>query len=86
MLAIYRPAAVNTPVVVVSEAVQSVNESLSVFIKVGDQFEVRPVELGRTNGKFTEILRGLQAGETYISKNSFLMKAELGKSEASHDH
>ena len=83
---VVQSAAVNTPVVIVSEAVQSVNESLSVFIKVGDQFEVRPVELGRTNGKFTEILKGLQAGETYISKNSFLMKAELGKSAASHDH
>ena len=81
----YGPIAINTPVVVASEAIQSVNEVSSVFIKVGDQFEVRPVELGRTNGKFTEVIKGLQAGETYVSKNSFLMKAELGKSSASHD-
>ncbi len=83
---VVQSAAVNTPVVVASEAIQSVNEASSVFIKVGDQFEVRPVELGRTNGKFTEVVKGLQAGETYVSKNSFLMKAELGKSAASHDH
>ncbi len=82
---VVQSAAVNTPVVVASEAIQSVNEVSSVFIKVGDQFEVRPVELGRTNGKFTEVTKGLQAGETYVSKNSFLMKAELGKSSASHD-
>ncbi|MBR7745161.1 efflux RND transporter periplasmic adaptor subunit [Undibacterium baiyunense] len=82
---VVQSAAVNTPVVVASEAIQNVNETSSVFIKVGDQFEVRPVELGRTNGKFTELLKGLQAGETYVSKNSFLMKAELGKSSASHD-
>lgn len=82
---VVQSAAVNTPVVVASEAIQSVNETSSVFIKVGDQFEVRPVELGRTNGKFTEVVKGLQAGETYVSKNSFLMKAELGKSSASHD-
>lgn len=82
---VVQSAAVNTPVVVASEAIQSVNEVSSVFIKVGDQFEVRPVELGRTNGKFTEVIKGLQAGETYVSKNSFLMKAELGKSSASHD-
>ncbi len=82
---VVQSAAVNTPVVVASEAIQSVNETSSVFIKVGDQFEVRPVELGRTNGKFTEVVKGLRAGETYVSKNSFLMKAELGKSSASHD-
>lgn len=82
---VVQSAAVNTPVVVANEAIQSVNEVSSVFIKVGDQFELRPVELGRNNGKFTEILKGLRAGETYVSKNSFLMKAELGKSSASHD-
>jgi cobalt-zinc-cadmium efflux system membrane fusion protein len=83
---VVQSAAVKTPVVVSTEAIQIVDDTSSVFIKVGDQFEVRPVELGRTNGKFTEVLKGLQADETYVSKNSFLMKAELGKSAASHDH
>jgi cobalt-zinc-cadmium efflux system membrane fusion protein len=73
------------PVAIATEAVQSINDVSSIFIRVGDQFEVRPVELGRSNGKFTEVVKGLKAGESYVAKNSFLMKADLGKSGASHD-
>jgi len=73
------------PVAIASEAVQTIRDVSSVFIRVGDQFEVRPVELGRSNGKFSEVLKGLKAGESYVAKNSFLMKADLGKSGASHD-
>ncbi|WP_437484120.1 efflux RND transporter periplasmic adaptor subunit [Sorangium sp. So ce1014] len=33
-----------------------------------------------------EILAGVAAGERYAGKNSFILKAELGKSEAGHQH
>ncbi|WP_437316722.1 efflux RND transporter periplasmic adaptor subunit [Sorangium sp. So ce385] len=33
-----------------------------------------------------EILAGVAAGERYVGKNSFILKAELGKSEAGHQH
>ena len=33
-----------------------------------------------------EVLKGLAAGETYVSEGSFLIKADIGKSGASHDH
>ncbi len=29
---------------------------------------------------------GVAAGERYVGKNSFILKAELGKSEAGHQH
>ena len=32
------------------------------------------------------MLDGIAAGERYVGKNSFVLKAELGKSEAGHDH
>jgi cobalt-zinc-cadmium efflux system membrane fusion protein len=57
-----------------------------VYGRYGGNFEARPVQLGRSDGKYTEIVKGLQAGEQYAAKNSFLIKADLGKSEASHDH
>lgn len=77
---------VEVPVAVSNEAIQTINERTTVFGSYGNQLEAKPVELGRSDGKYTEVLKGLQAGEVYVAKNSFLIKAELGKSAASHDH
>ncbi|MBC3918046.1 efflux RND transporter periplasmic adaptor subunit [Undibacterium sp. CY18W] len=73
-------------VAVANDAIQLINERPVVFGSYGDQFEARPLELGRSDGKFTEVRKGLQANEAYVIKNSFLIKAELGKAAASHDH
>lgn len=77
---------VDVPVAVSAEAIQTVRDWTVVFGRYGDNFEARPVELGRSDGKFTEVLNGLNPGEQYAAKNSFLIKADLGKSGASHDH
>lgn len=76
----------DVPVAVSAEAIQTVRGWTVVFGRYGAYFEARPVELGRSDGKFTEVLNGLDAGEQYAAKNSFLIKADLGKSGASHDH
>lgn len=73
-------------VAVVNEALQELNGAMVAFGRYGDAFEARPVKLGRSDGQYTEVLEGLQAGEKYAAKNSFLIKAELGKAAASHDH
>jgi cobalt-zinc-cadmium efflux system membrane fusion protein len=77
---------VDVPVAVSAEAIQTVRDWTVVFGRYGDQFEARPVELGRSDGKLTEVISGLNAGEQYAAKNSFLIKADIGKSGASHDH
>lgn len=82
---------VDAAVVVADEAIQTVEGKSVVFVKEGDAFEARPVTLGRTgNGdpaaRVVEITGGLAAGDVYVAKNSFLLKAELGKSEAGHEH
>ncbi len=79
-------AEVEVPVAIVNEAIQIIDEQATVFASYGDQLEARPVELGRSDGKYTEIRKGLQAGTAYVAKNSFLIKAELGKAAASHEH
>lgn len=73
-------------VTVSADAVQTLRDRPVVFGRYGQQFEARPVQLGRSDGRRVEVLHGLNAGERYAAKNSFLVKAELGKSEASHDH
>lgn len=77
---------VEVPVAVSAEAIQTVRDWTAVFGRYGNLFETRPLELGRSDGKFIEVLKGLNGGEKYAARNSFLIKAELGKAGASHDH
>lgn len=77
---------VDVPVAIAIEAVQTMLEKPTVFVREGDQFEPRPVELGRSDDKWSEVIAGIKAGEQYAAKNSFILKAEVGKGEASHDH
>jgi cobalt-zinc-cadmium efflux system membrane fusion protein len=57
-----------------------------VFIRIGDTYEVRPVELGKRDGSQVEILSGIQAGDAVVVEQSYLVKADIEKSGASHDH
>jgi cobalt-zinc-cadmium efflux system membrane fusion protein len=74
------------PIVVRSEAIQTYQNRSVVFVQYDEQYEARPVVLGRTDGKFTEILKGLFEGERYVVKNSYVLKAELGKAGMAHQH
>lgn len=74
------------PVAVKSSALQSLFDFTVVFSQHGDLYQARPLELGRRGGGYVEVLKGLKAGERYVTENSFLIKADIGKSGASHDH
>ena len=65
---------------------QSVFDFTVVFSQHGELYQARPLELGRRGGGFIEVLKGLKAGERYVTENSFLIKADILKSGASHDH
>ena len=58
----------------------------AVFLADGATFEVQPVIPGRTDGVLTEIVEGLDVGAMVVVKNAYLLKAELGRGEATHDH
>lgn len=77
---------VKAPVTVANDAVQSVGDKTSVFVKVPGGFVAQPVQLGRSNGQRTEVLQGLRAGTPYAATGSFVVKSELGKSTAEHAH
>ena len=77
---------VTVPVAVKREGLQKFRDWDVVFIRVGDLFEARPLELGRKDGEWVEVLSGLRPGENYASANSFILKADIGKAGASHDH
>jgi cobalt-zinc-cadmium efflux system membrane fusion protein len=68
------------------EAIQTIRDWTVVFVKYGNFFEARPIEIGESDGSVTEILDGLRIGEQVVVKNSFAVKAEIGKSAATHSH
>ena len=73
-------------IVVPSKAIQDIDDESVVFVKTGNTYTAHVVEIGRTDGQFTEILSGLHIGDVFVSENSYLIKADLEKSGASHDH
>ena len=77
---------IEVPVAVSADAIQTLRDWNVVFGRYGEYFEARPIGLGRSDGKFVEVVSGLNVGEQYAAKNSYLIKADLGKSAASHDH
>lgn len=79
-------AQVDAPVAVRVSALQTREEKPVVFVQEGDAFEAREVELGPRDSDFVEVLSGLLPGDKYVSENSFILKAEIGKSEAAHEH
>ena len=73
------------PLTVSSNALQTIDERMVVFVQGEQGFEPRAVQLGRSDGEVTEVLAGLAPGDTYATRNSFILKAELGKGEAAHE-
>jgi cobalt-zinc-cadmium efflux system membrane fusion protein len=57
-----------------------------VFGQFGETFEVRMLELGEQDDEHVEVLAGLKPGTRYVTEQSFLIKADIEKSGASHDH
>lgn len=74
------------PVAVPAAAIQTMDEKSVVFVQAGNEFEVRQVLLGATDGTQVEIVEGLFEDETYVAANSFLLKADAGKATAEHEH
>lgn len=77
---------VKVPLVVDNRALQGFRDEQVVFIKVGDAYEVRPLALGRSDARHTEVLEGLTLGDRYVVENSYLIKADIEKAGASHEH
>jgi cobalt-zinc-cadmium efflux system membrane fusion protein len=74
------------PLAVRESGLQSFRDFTVVYARVGDTYEVRMLDLGRRDGEFIEVLGGLEPGTTYVIENSYLVKADVEKSGASHDH
>ena len=72
-------------VVVPRTAVREMDGNSFVFVRIPEGFESRIVELGNGDKEHVQITSGLNPGEQYASSNTFLLKADLGKSEVEND-
>lgn len=73
-------------VAVPEQAVQTVEDKPSVFVRTPDGFDTRPVKLGRRDNGYVEIIDGIEAGAQVATSGSFTLKSELGKASAEHGH
>ena len=69
-----------------TRAIQRFRDFDVVFARIGDTYEVRMLELGVRTPEWTEVLGGLEPGTTYVTDGAFLIRADIEKSGASHDH
>ena len=73
-------------IAVKSNALQTVENRTVVFVRTGEKFEARDVEIGERDLEHVEITFGMFEGDVYAAKNSFIVKAELAKGSAAHEH
>lgn len=76
---------VTVPVAVPEEAIVRVGTGAGVFRANAAGFELQPVTLGRTDGVTTEVTSGLERGAPVVTRNAFLLKAELEKEAGGHE-
>ncbi|WP_161554175.1 efflux RND transporter periplasmic adaptor subunit [Stenotrophobium rhamnosiphilum] len=76
----------NAALIVPLSALQTFRDWDVVFVNEGDRYQAQPVKLGRRDSDSAEVLSGLAAGARVVVANSYLVKADIEKSGASHDH
>jgi cobalt-zinc-cadmium efflux system membrane fusion protein len=72
--------------VVPRSAIQETEGRSVVFVRTQRGFVMRPVTIGLGSDAAVPVLSGLRVGERVATVNAFVLKAELGKAEAEHDH
>ncbi len=73
-------------VVIPASALQTLEGQPSVFVRIPEGFSARTVSIGRQDDGRVEITSGLAAGDRIATKNTFVLKADLGKSAVEHQH
>ncbi|MBE1287082.1 MAG: HlyD family efflux transporter periplasmic adaptor subunit [Alteromonadaceae bacterium] len=76
----------SAPIVVPKEAIQEFEGNDVVFIKEGNEYHPSAVKTGASDAINIAIIEGLNVGESVVVKNSYLLVADLKKSEAGHEH
>lgn len=79
-------AASETALLVPKKSVQEIEGEKVVFVREGDLFIKRIVQLGAEDHSSVEVVEGLTKGEQIAADGSFILKADLGKYSMEHEH
>lgn len=71
-------------IILPEEAVQQIGGRDMVFVQTKGGFQAIAVSVGSRSGGRIEILDGLRAGQTVVTQGAFVLKSQLGASEAEH--
>jgi cobalt-zinc-cadmium efflux system membrane fusion protein len=74
------------PLVVPVSALQTFEGETVVFTRGGNVYTPRTVKIGQRDATTAEVLGGLTAGEEIVVEQSYLIKADLEKESAAHEH
>ncbi len=77
---------VQVPVAVEAAAINRKNGGYVVFVPEGEAIKAVSVALGQTDAHYSEIKTGLCAGQEYFTGNTSIIKAEMEKGKADHQH
>jgi cobalt-zinc-cadmium efflux system membrane fusion protein len=77
---------VEAAVVVPLSALQRMDGVEVVFVNDGDIYQAQPVTLGRRDHEQAEVTAGLTSGAHIAVKSTYLLKADIEKSAAEHEH
>lgn len=77
-----REAALVVPI----SALQTFEGETVVFIRQGEQYAPRRVKIGQRDATTAEVVGGLAGGEDIVVEQSYLIKADLEKESAAHEH
>ena len=76
----------NVELAVKKSAIQILDNQSGVFVKNNTEYVFTPLQLGRSDMDYVEVIAGLKPGQWYVTTNSYLLKADIEKSEAEHAH
>lgn len=65
-------------------AIQYMEGETAVFVQNGDEYELRPITIGRESTDAVEVLSGLSTGEVVVTRNGFALKAEMNRGALEH--
>ncbi len=73
-------------VVVPLTALQTMEGRDVVFVREGERYSARAVTLGARDARQVEVRQGLRVGEQVVVEQSYVIKADIGKAGAAHEH
>jgi cobalt-zinc-cadmium efflux system membrane fusion protein len=74
------------PLLIPLSALQTMDGRDVVLVREDERYHAQPVRLGERDSRHVEVREGLRAGQQVVVAQSFLVKADIEKSGASHAH